>query len=69
LQTRAQHAIELVEGLQIDLAIRTQLRSLGLSREQLPSIATKAFSIKRLMDTNPRQPTEADLLGILEAAY
>ena len=27
------------------------------------------FAIKRLMGTNPRQPTEADLLTILEAAY
>ena len=29
----------------------------------------KAFGIKRLMMVNPRQPTEADLLGILREAF
>lgn len=69
MRTHATKAIELVEQLQIALGIRTQLRQLGLARDQLPAVANKAFAIKRLMDTNPRQPTEADLLGILEAAY
>jgi hypothetical protein len=35
----------------------------------LPRFAAKAFAIKRLMMVNPRQPTEADLLAILRAAY
>ncbi len=40
-----------------------------MTRDQLPTVASKAFAIKRLMDTNPRVPTESDLLGILEAAF
>lgn len=69
VEARSQQAVELVERLQVELGIRTQLRQLGLTREQLPNIATKAFAIRRLMDTNPREPSETDLLGILEAAY
>ena len=65
----AEDAIELVERLQKEIGIRTRLRDLGLQREQLSPIAATAFQIKRLMDTNPRQPTEADLMGILEAAF
>ena len=37
----------------------------GATREQLPVLAEKAFAIKRLMGTNPRQPTQQDLLEIL----
>ena len=33
------------------------------------SFASKAFAIKRLMLVNPREPSEADLLGILEEAF
>ena len=65
----AQRSIELVKRLQVDLGIRTQLSALGLDRKQLPSIASKAFAIKRLMDTNPRVPSENDLLSILESAF
>ena len=37
--------------------------------DQLPRFAAKAFAIKRLLMVNPRQPTEADLLGILREAF
>jgi alcohol dehydrogenase class IV len=59
----------MVERLQADVQIRTQLRQLGMSRQQLPEVAAKAFAIKRLMDTNPRTPSESDLLQLLEAAF
>ena len=43
-----------------DLAPRSafpqRIRDLGGTREQLPAFAEKAFAIKRLMGTNPRQP-------------
>jgi alcohol dehydrogenase class IV len=32
-------------------------------------MAHKSFQIKRLMDLNPRSPTESDLLAILEKAF
>jgi alcohol dehydrogenase class IV len=65
----AQQAIERVESLQTELGIRTRLRDLGLAHESLPQVAAKAYAIKRLMETNPRTPTEPDLVAILEAAY
>ncbi len=65
----AQDAVDLVVQLQHDLKIRTRLRDLGLSQEQLPGIAAKSIAIKRLMDTNPRLPTESDLLSILQSAF
>ena len=65
----AERAVIAVERIAAAIGIPRQLRELGLAREQLPLLAEKAFAIKRLMDTNPRQPTLPDLVGILEAAY
>jgi alcohol dehydrogenase class IV len=65
----AERAIEAIERIRDLIGIPQRLRDLGVKREQLPGFAAKAFAIKRLMGTNPRQPTEADLLAILEAAY
>ncbi len=66
---QAEYSVRAVEQLQQDLSIRTQLRKLGMTPEQLAPVASKAFGIKRLMDTNPRVPTESDLVEILRAAY
>ncbi len=60
----AQAAVEHVKQLQTTLGIRNRLSLLGMDRAQLPAVAAKAFSIKRLMTTNPRQPTEAELLSL-----
>lgn len=65
----AHRAIEAVVTLQQRIGIRPRLRDLGLQAEHIPSIAQKSFQIKRLMDVNPRRPTEHDLIGILHAAY
>ncbi|HEX5106009.1 MAG TPA: iron-containing alcohol dehydrogenase, partial [Pirellulaceae bacterium] len=65
----AERSIAAVERIRAAIGIPQRLRDLGVRREQLPGFAAKAFAIKRLMGTNPRQPTEPDLLGILEAAY
>ena len=65
----AEKAIEAVERIRAEIGIAPRLRELGVKREQLPGFAEKAFAIKRLMGTNPRQPTQADLLGIMEQAY
>jgi alcohol dehydrogenase class IV len=55
--------------LKADIGIPARLRDLGATREQLPTFAQKAFAVKRILRVNPRTVTEADLLGILEAAY
>jgi alcohol dehydrogenase class IV len=65
----AQASVEQVKRLQTQLNIRTKLSDLGMERSQLPAVASKAFSIKRLMHTNPRDPSEADLLNLLEQAF
>ena len=65
----ADNAIAAVERIRAAIGIPQRLRKLGVRREQLPGFAEKAFGIKRLMGTNPRQPTQQDLLDILEQAY
>ena len=68
-EAAAERAITAVERIRADIGIPQRLRDLGLKREQLPQLAEKAFAIKRLMNTNPRQPTQADLIEILEQAF
>lgn len=68
-QEAAEAGIAAVEKLRDTIGIPQRIRDLGGTREQLPAFAKKAFEIKRLMWVNPRQPTEADLLEILEAAF
>jgi alcohol dehydrogenase class IV len=65
----AERAIAAVERIRVAIGIPQLLRDLGVKREQLPLFAEKAFAIKRLMGTNPRQPTQVDLLAILEEAF
>jgi alcohol dehydrogenase class IV len=68
-QAAAERAIAAVERIRARIGIPQRLRDLGVQREQLPGMAEKAFAIKRLMGTNPRQPTQGDLVEILEQAY
>ena len=65
----AELAISAVEKLKRAIGIPERIRDIGGREEQLPRFAAKAFAIKRLMMVNPRQPTEADLLGILREAF
>jgi alcohol dehydrogenase class IV len=65
----AERAIAAIERIREAIGIPKRLRDLGIGREQLPVFAEKAFAIKRLMNTNPRQPVENDLLQILSEAY
>jgi alcohol dehydrogenase class IV len=65
----AQRAIAAVEQLKRDIGIPLRIRDLGGRPANLPAYAQKAFAIKRLMTMTPRQPTEEDLLAILQEAY
>lgn len=65
----AQRAIAAVEQIRSKIGIPERLRDLGVRADQLPLFAERAFGIKRLMNTNPRQPTKSDLLEILKQAY
>ncbi len=65
----AERAIERVIGLRREIGVPHRLRELGATRAQLPGFAHKAHQIRRLLDVNPRQASEAELLAILEEAY
>jgi alcohol dehydrogenase class IV len=65
----AERAITAVENLRRQVGIPERIRELGGTPDQLPTFASKAFAIKRLMLLNGRAPTEADLLEILKAAF
>ena len=67
--TAAESAIAKVVELQHAVFIRTRLMELGLNKDQIPWVAAQAFKIKRLMDVNPRRPTELNLVEILESAF
>jgi len=65
----AERAVSAVERIRAAIGIPQRLRDLGVKREQLPGFAERSFTIKRLMGTNPRKPTQEDLLTILEQAW
>ena len=65
----AERAVLAVEHLLQAIGIRTQLRQLGVEQSQIPSLAAKAFEIKRLMDLNPRPVELSHLEQILQAAF
>ena len=65
----AELAITAVERLRSAIGIPQRIRELGGTADQLPTFAKKSFEIERLMLLNGRQPSEADLLGILQAAF
>lgn len=69
LDEAAEAAVQAVDTLRGRIGVRGRLRDLGATRDQLPRFAARAFAIKRLLWVNPRPASEADLLGILEAAF
>lgn len=52
-----------------DLGLDMGLRNHGVPREDLPASAREAHAIRRLLDFNPVDLSEADILEIYEAAY
>jgi len=65
----AERAVAAVDRLRADVGVPARLREFGTKEQQLAGFAEKAFAIKRLMRVNPRPATQADLEGILRAAY
>ncbi len=64
----AERAIAAVERLKADVGIPQRLRDLGVTADQLPGFAEKAFAVKRILRVNPRPVTVHDLEGILRSA-
>lgn len=65
----AEGAIRKVEEIKKAVGIPDRLRDIGAKSDQLPGFAQKSFGIKRLMNLNPRLPSESELLRVLEDAY
>ncbi|HQU42699.1 MAG: alcohol dehydrogenase [Planctomycetia bacterium 21-64-5] len=65
----AERAIATVERLKAAIGIPVRLRDLGVTSEQLPLFAQKAFGIKRILRVNPRVPTVADIEEVYRAAF
>ena len=68
-QAAAERAIGAVERLKADIGIPQRLRDLGVTPDQLPVFAEKAFAVKRILRVNPLPVTVQDLEGILRAAW
>jgi alcohol dehydrogenase class IV len=51
------------------LGLDMRLRGHGIPHDDLPASAREAFQIRRLLDFNPVDLSEADILDIYEAAY
>jgi alcohol dehydrogenase class IV len=58
-------AHDFCERLGLDMALRAH----GVPRDDLPASAREAHAIRRLLDFNPVDLSEADILEIYEAAY
>lgn len=51
------------------LGIEMRLGALGVPRDDLPAMAAEAHAIRRLLDNNPRDLSQAQILAMYEAAY
>ena len=64
----ANAGIAAVELLSEQSGIQRKLSQVGISHNALPRMAAAAMTVQRLLGNNPRVVTEADALGIYEAA-
>ena len=62
-------AIETVQQLARRIGIPQRLREFGLTADQIPTVAQKAFLAKRILRVNPREVTLPDMEAILYAAH
>ena len=57
-----------IDALASDVGVRGMLRSANVPASALPELARDAVAIRRLMDPNPREITEADAMKIYKVA-
>ena len=63
-----ERAAAAVEKLNANIGIPLRLRDVGISEAQLPAMADKAFTVKRILRVSPRSVAQEDLAAILRAA-
>ena len=66
---RAQAAVDAMRQLIDAVGLSTRLSDAGVPRAWLPEVARITHGTRRLMDQSPAQPTEAELVAMLEAVY
>ncbi len=66
---RAQAAVDAMRQLIDAVGLSTRLSDAGVPRAWLPEAARITHGTRRLMDQSPAQPTEAELVAMLEAVY
>jgi alcohol dehydrogenase class IV len=64
----AEQAIEAVRRLAREIGIPQRLLELGLTADQIPTVAGKAFQAKRILRVNPREISQQEMEQILRAA-
>ena len=65
---RPEDAVNAIRLLQAKIGIRTRLSELGLQEERIPTVASKAIQIERLMSITARRPSESELIELLTKA-
>ncbi|MCX6012010.1 MAG: iron-containing alcohol dehydrogenase, partial [Chloroflexi bacterium] len=68
-QKKAEHGVEVVKKLTIDIGIPVHLKELGVPYDRLREIAVVAMDGSRLLENNPKRLGLEDILGILESAW
>lgn len=61
--------IERIAELRTKVGLVTRLRDVDVGEDDLPAMAEKATVMQFLLDNNPRDMSEADILDIYRAAY
>jgi len=61
--------IERIAELRSKVGLVTRLRDVGVGEDDLPAMAAKATVMQNLLDNNPRDMGEADILDIYRAAW
>lgn len=64
-----QAVFDAAHGWCADLGIEMRLGALGVPRDDLPTMATEAHAIRRLLDNNPRDLPRDRILQMYEAAF
>lgn len=66
----AQAFVQAIEALVADSGLETRLSRLGIDEDAIPAMAADVVTgLKRLIDSNPRDMTEAEVEGIYRGIY
>ncbi|HEX9046825.1 MAG TPA: iron-containing alcohol dehydrogenase, partial [Verrucomicrobiae bacterium] len=67
--TTAEHGVEYLSQLSKNCGVPQRLSDLNIPRAEIPSLASSAMQVQRLLKNNLRPLTEEDAARIYAAAY